>query len=112
MNVEIGPRYSFSGNICFEISVFFLCSAGMVQSGMGCQSMEQPVMGHLRLGSWEWDVRNRNGTARNGMARNWTASDGTSKAGKVGLGCQEMGLPGTGWLGMGQTVMGSSRKGK
>ncbi len=29
MNVEIGtePRYSFSGNICFKFSAFFLCSA-------------------------------------------------------------------------------------
>jgi hypothetical protein len=30
MNVEIGtesrPRYSFSGNICFKFSAFFLCS--------------------------------------------------------------------------------------
>jgi hypothetical protein len=25
--LELRPRYSFSGNICFEISVFCLCSA-------------------------------------------------------------------------------------
>jgi hypothetical protein len=34
MNVEIGAetRYSFSGNICFEISVFCLCSLVIRQS--------------------------------------------------------------------------------
>ncbi len=53
----------------------------LVQPGIGW-----PVMGHLRLGSWDWDVRI--GTARNGMTRNGTASDGTSKIGKLGMGRQ------------------------
>jgi hypothetical protein len=26
--LELRPRYSFSGNICFQFSAFFLCSAG------------------------------------------------------------------------------------
>ncbi len=34
--LEMRPRYSFSGNICFEISVFCLCSAQM------------PTYGHIR----------------------------------------------------------------
>jgi hypothetical protein len=43
MNVEKGtetrPRYSFSGNICFEISVFCLCSVTVVINIRVCLSV-------------------------------------------------------------------------
>ncbi len=46
MNVEIGterPRYSFSGNICFQFSAFFLCSAGWRASTTNlCRSQLYP----------------------------------------------------------------------
>jgi hypothetical protein len=56
MNVEIGAetRYSFSGNICFEISVFCLCSAG--ESVKVCLVYEQGVTAVFLSGIHFWQL--------------------------------------------------------